>query len=224
MTTVVCSGYPFVVTPVSGFNGNIIPAGTTFRWSVPSYTGSLTGGVSASGQLDVNGRLTNTGNTTQTATYIVTPSTSSCNNSSSFTVTVTVTPTAVINQITTVICSGLTFTVTPTHNTNGNIALGTKYRWGVPSVSGSLTGGESAENHSNISGKLTNPSITSEQTATYTVIPTTGNCEGRPFTFIVKVSVNSTITDMSTVTCTGVPIRCFTNARSKWYCAFKYYL
>ncbi|MFN9998766.1 MAG: PKD-like domain-containing protein, partial [bacterium] len=173
MTTVVCSGYPFVVTPVSGFNGNIIPEGTTYRWSVPSYSGSLTGGVSASGQLDINGRLNNIGNTTQTATYIVSPSTASCNNSPSFTVTVTVTPTAVINQITTVICSSLTFMVTPTHNVNGNVAPGTLYRWDVPSMSGSLTGGQSGENSLNIFGTLINPSITVEETATYTVIPTT---------------------------------------------------
>jgi gliding motility-associated-like protein len=205
ITTVVCSGYPFVVTPVSGFNGNIIPAGTTYRWNVPTYSGSLTGGVSASGQLDVNGKLTNTGNTTQTATYIVTPSTASCNNSTSFTVTVTVTPTAVINQITTVICSGLTFMVTPTHNTNGNIAPGTLYRWSVPTMSGSLTGGESGENVTNISGTLFNPSITTEETATYIVTPTSGNCEGRPFTLVVRVSVNSLISEMSTITCTGVP-------------------
>ncbi|MCA6490886.1 MAG: hypothetical protein IM551_12720, partial [Chitinophagaceae bacterium] len=205
MTTVVCSGYPFVVTPVSGNNGNIIPIGTTYRWSVPSYSGSLTGGVSASGQLDINGSLTNIGNTTQTATYIVTPSTASCNNSPSFTVTVTVTPTAVINQITTVICSGLTFMVTPNHNVNGNVAPGTEYRWGVPTMSGSLTGGQSGENSLNIFGTLINPSITVEETATYTVIPTTGDCEGRPFTLVVRVSVNSMITEMSTVICTGVP-------------------
>ncbi|MFO0452443.1 MAG: PKD-like domain-containing protein, partial [Pseudomonadota bacterium] len=205
MTTVVCSGYPFVVTPVSGVNGNIIPAGTTYRWGVPSYSGSLTGGVSASGQLDVNGRLTNIGNTTQTATYIVTPSTSSCNNSPSFTVTVTITPTAVINQITTVICSSLTFMVTPTHNVNGNIAPGTLYRWDVPTMSGSLSGGQSGENSLNIFGTLVNPSITNEETATYIVTPTTGNCEGRPFTLVVRVSVNSMINEMSTVTCTGIP-------------------
>ncbi|MCA6482423.1 MAG: hypothetical protein IM540_05130, partial [Chitinophagaceae bacterium] len=205
MTTVVCSGYPFVVTPVSGINGNIIPIGTTYRWSVPSYSGSLTGGVSASGQLDINGSLTNIGNTTQTATYIVTPSTASCNNSPSFTVTVTVTPTAVINQITTVICSGLTFMVTPNHNVNGNVAPGTEYRWGVPTMSGSLTGGQSGENSLNIFGTLINPSITVEETATYTVIPTTGDCEGRPFTLVVRVSVNSMITEMSTVICTGIP-------------------
>jgi gliding motility-associated-like protein len=205
LSAVICSGNSFTLTPVHGVNGNIIPVGTTYKWNVPTYTGSLTGGTSATTQLDINGKLSNLSNIVQTAVYAVFPTTPSCLNLSSFTVTITVRPIPVISQLTTVICSGISFTVTPTNNVNGSIVpAGTLYDWNVPIVTGSLTGGQSGANATNISGTLINPSIIAQQSASYSVVPRTGDCVGGSFTLVVQVSVNSTINDMSTVICSGL--------------------
>jgi len=59
MTTSVCSGAGFTVTPVNSTNG-IVPAGTTYSWPVPSGAG-FSGGASGSGASNISGTLTNNG-------------------------------------------------------------------------------------------------------------------------------------------------------------------
>ena len=139
MSTVTCSGTPFVLTPTNGTDG-IVPAGTLYRWNMPTYTATMTGGQTAANQSSVFGTLRNTVNTFQTATYIVTPSISNCGDGLPFTVTVTIPPTPEITVITTVTCSGVPFVVTPTNITNGIVPAGTLYSWTVPSFTGSVTG------------------------------------------------------------------------------------
>ena len=79
-TTSATSGVPFAFTPAGA------PAGTTYTWTPPSYTGTVAGGTAqAAAQTDINGTLTGTG----TATYTVTPTLGSCSGAP-FTVTVTV--------------------------------------------------------------------------------------------------------------------------------------
>ncbi len=91
MTTTVCSGVGFTVTPANGTNG-VVPAGSTYSWGVPAVTGGLTGGAASIGTpTSISGTLTNQTNTAQTATYTVTPTSGSCSGST-FTVTVTVSP------------------------------------------------------------------------------------------------------------------------------------
>ena len=105
---------------------------------------------------------------------------------------VTVNPKPVINPITApAICSGGTFTVTPTQPANGTVPAGTTYTWTVPTVTGGLTGGVAGAG-SNITGTLINLTG-SVQTATYTVTPTSGvGCVGSDFT--VTVAVNPILT------------------------------
>jgi len=118
MSAVTCSGVLFRVTPTNVTNG-IVPIGTTYRWNMPTFTATMTGGASAAaGQTSVFGTLRNTQNTVQTATYIVTPSIANCGDGAPFTVTVTVPPTAEITTMTTVTCSGVPFVVTPSNPTN----------------------------------------------------------------------------------------------------------
>ena len=84
-----CNGAAFSVTPVNGTNG-IVPFGTTYSWSAPAVTVGLTGGAASIGsQSSINGTLNNPTNTTQTASYTVTPASGSCIGSP-FAVTVTV--------------------------------------------------------------------------------------------------------------------------------------
>ena len=200
MTTAVCSGTGFTVTPVNGTNG-IVPSGTTYSWPAPSGSG-FTGGASGSNASSITGTLTNTTNTTQTATYTVTPTAGSCTGST-FTVTVTLNPTPVISVMTTTVCSGTGFTVTPVNGTNGIVPSGTTYSWPAPSGSG-FTGGASGSNASSITGTLTNTTNTT-QTATYTVTPTAGSCTGSTFTVTVTLNPTPTVTNtpLSQTICSG---------------------
>jgi hypothetical protein len=89
-----CSGVGFTVTLVNGTNG-VVPAGTTYSWSLPVVTGGLSGGATGSGATTITGNLVNATNTIQTATYTVTPKTGTCTGTP-FTVTVSVNPTPTI--------------------------------------------------------------------------------------------------------------------------------
>ena len=87
-TASIISGGTFTVTPAS------VPAGTTYTWTAPTYTGGVTGGsAQATPQPDISGTLTIPSGT-GTATYTVTPASGTCIGAT-FTVTVTVTSTCV---------------------------------------------------------------------------------------------------------------------------------
>jgi hypothetical protein len=207
MSTVVCSGVTFEVSPKDGFIGNIVPADTRYSWTNPTYSATMTGGDSGTNLQFISGKLFNMTNVVRTATYIVVPkaTTGSCEGGS-FTLTVFVNPTPVFNTLTTVTCSGVTFEVSPKVGFDGNIVpADTRYSWEVPSYSGTITGGASASSATFISGKLSNKTNVL-QSATYNVTPLalTGSCKGSAFSLIVNVNPTPEITEMSTVTCSGV--------------------
>jgi PKD-like domain/IPT/TIG domain len=203
MSTVTCSGVQFSITPTNNVNG-IIPFGTTYRWNMPTYTATITGGASAVGQSNMFGSLRNTQNTTQTATYIVTPNIANCGDGAPFTVTVMLPPTPEINTITTVTCSGVTFMVTPTNGTNGIVPVSTVYSWNAPTFSGTVTGGASATyNPGMVFGTLSNRTNT-VQTVTYRVVPVSGSCTGSMFTLIVTLNPMPEVAAITRVTCSGV--------------------
>jgi hypothetical protein len=173
MSTPVCSEDTFTVTPVTGTNG-IVPASTSYAWSVPSVTGGITGGAVGSGN-NITGTLFNSTNTVQTATYTVIPTSGLCAGNS-FTVAVTVSPRPAMTSIAQTVCSDDSFLVTPIDGTNGVVPIGTTYAWIAPVVTGEITGGV-AGSGTNITGSLINLTNTI-QTATYTVTPTSGLCVG----------------------------------------------
>jgi len=185
INTNICSGNAFSVTPQT--TGNTLPTGTTYSWGIPTVTGGITGGASGNNVALISGTLTNTTNTTQTATYTVTPTANGCNGPT-FDVVVTVNSKPVIANKSLTVCSGINFTVNLTEPGN-IIPANSTYTWGVPTVTGSLAGGVSGNNLSTISGNLTNTTNTN-QTATYIVTPTsgsTGNCPGNSFTITITV-------------------------------------
>ncbi|MFN9998537.1 MAG: PKD-like domain-containing protein, partial [bacterium] len=203
MSTVTCSGVMFNVTPVNDRDG-IVPIGTKYKWGVPTYQGTITGGQSNSNQSGIFGLLRNRTNVTRTATYIVTPSIGNCGEGTPFTLTVTIPPTPEIVPMSVTVCSGLPFAVTPTDVTNGIVPNPTFYRWGIPTYSGTMTGGVSAENvATTISGLLLNRTNVL-RTATYEVIPNAGACEGKMFTVTVFVNPTPEVRAMSTTVCSGV--------------------
>ncbi len=183
LTAVTCSGVTFSITPVNDDVNNVVPAGTTYSWSLPTNAG-FTGGATAMGASNISGTLINTTNTSVTATYIVTPLSGSATGAA-FTVTVTVKPVATITVMSATICSGTAFALTPVNGTNGIVPAGTTYSWLAPAGTG-FTGGASATGAAGISGTPVN-TTTSAVTATYTVTPLSGFCAGLPFTVTVLI-------------------------------------
>ena len=117
---------------------------------------------------------------TTTITYV---NSNGCSTSVLFTVSST---TINISNITTTVCSGNLFTVSPTNGTNGAVPAGTTYTWSAPSGS-NVTGGAAGSGASTINGTLTLSSVSST-TAVYTVTPSLGSCSGNTFTVTVNLS------------------------------------
>ncbi|MEI6823228.1 MAG: PKD-like domain-containing protein, partial [Bacteroidota bacterium] len=180
----VCSGSTFTVTPNNLANG-IVPAGTTYSWGYPVVGPAMTGGAAGTNTTSISGTLVNATTIAQIATYTVTPKSGSCVGSS-FTVTVTVNPIPAITNMSAIVCSGSTFTVTPTDVTSGVIPTGTTYSWVAPNLPSGL-GGAAAGNGTTITGSLIN-STNSPLNAIYTVIPSAGGCVGSPFTVTITVN------------------------------------
>jgi len=197
LDTLACSEETFSVTPQNGADG-IVPAGTTYSWPIPNMSDGMTGGSPGSGALSISGTLTNPSDTAQTATYTVTPSVGGCAGEP-FDVVVTVYPKPAINPMRDTICSGGDFDLTPTDGINGSIPPGTSYSWLAPSVTG-ITGTTAGNNEASISDTLFN-STTTVKTVTYTVTPTSGDCDGNNFSVIILVNPQFSVNDMSATVC-----------------------
>jgi hypothetical protein len=91
-----------------------------------------------------------------------------------------------VDNMTATSCSGAQFTVSPVNGVNGSVPQGITFSWSAPMVTGAMTGGASGIGASNISGSLTNTSALN-QTATYTVTPTSGSCQGANFTVTLTI-------------------------------------
>ncbi|MFM9004117.1 MAG: PKD-like domain-containing protein, partial [Flavobacteriales bacterium] len=106
MSASVCSGSAFTVTPANGTNGSVL-AGTHYIWSAPTGAGYTGGSAQSVGQVNISQTLSTTENTTQTATYQVTPLLSNCSGPA-FSVSVSVAPQPAAGTITggQSICSG----------------------------------------------------------------------------------------------------------------------
>ncbi|BFM45348.1 hypothetical protein CFS9_39890 [Flavobacterium sp. CFS9] len=196
----ICSGDTFTVTPVNGTNGTV-PAGTTYSWAAPSVAG-ISGTAAGSNAANISGTLTNSTNAPINVVYTVTPTSGTCTGST-FTVTVTVNPKPALTNITAPsICSGGSFSVTPTNGTNGTVPSGTTYSWTAPSVAG-ISGTAAGSNAANINGTLTN-STNAPINVVYTVTPTSGTCTGSTFTVTVTVNPKPAITNITAASiCSG---------------------
>ena len=203
------------VTPTVGSQGPVLPANPTIcqgsaltqytvtaASSATSYTWSVTGTGNTIAGTGTTGSVTWAQAFSGTATVSVIAN--GCNGPSAATsTTVTVSPNSVINAMTAATCSGTAFSKTPVNVTDGIVVANTYYTWGVPSVTGSMTGGTSGINASSISGTLNNPTNTA-QTATYTVTPSTGSCTGQTFTLTVTVNPKPTLPAQTVTTCSGI--------------------
>jgi gliding motility-associated-like protein len=175
----ICSGGTFTVTPANGTDG-VIPANTTYTWTAPAAVPGITGLASGTNQNNISGTLTNTTNTAITVPYTVTPKSGNCTGQS-FTVNITVQPVPTVGNITSqTLCNGsqtnaITFTGT---------AAGTVYNW----TNNNTSIGLAASGSGNIDAFLAINNSSSPVTATITVTPSIGTCNGPATTFTITVN------------------------------------
>ena len=204
-----CNSQPFTVPLANGSGGDVIPTGTTYSWSAPQVTGNMTGGQSGSGG-SVTGTLINATNQPQTATYIVTPTYSNGGTAcagGTFTVTVTVNPGPAIGNYSTSICSGESYSLTPTNGlptASTIVPDNTTYTWSAPSVtgiSGTIAGTSSTSFSSGTLLNATNAPIN----VVYSLTPTSplGPCTGGIFTVTVTVNPRPVIGTQTQTICSG---------------------
>lgn len=194
----VCSATAFSYTP-----GNV-PTGTTYTWGVPVIgpVNSLTGGSSQSiNQALISQTLSSSNYVTDTAAYIVLPSTNGCAGNS-FKITVLVKPVPVVANVRDTICTGSTFSVVPP----SIVPLNTTYTWTAPTSVpfGSVVGGSpQATGVPVISQTLFNSSPAIAQMV-YTVTPSTAGCAGNSFTLVETVGIAlAPIANQTATICSG---------------------
>jgi stress response protein SCP2 len=166
---IVCQGQNSVVYKVP-----IVTNTTSYTWTLPtgvSGTSIVDSVVVNYGTSAVSGNMTVKGN-------------NSCGSGTVSTKAITVNPLPVVGNQTSSIISGSAFTITPT-----GVPTATTYTWSAPVYTNGVSGGSAqATGQLSISQILTIPAGTG--TATYTVTPKSGSCNGNTFTVIVTV-VNS---------------------------------
>jgi len=180
-------------------------SGITLNWTaqIPrGITGVTTSGTNA---IPVQ-TLVNTTNTPIVVTYKATATYSAgitCIGSE-YTYTITVKPLPYNSgSIPATICSGFTFTISPTNGSGNIIPFATTYSWGLPIVTGGITGGISGINQTSIGGTLLNPTNT-PQTATYSVSPSSNGCSGQAFDVIITINPKPIVNPISDqVLCNG---------------------
>jgi hypothetical protein len=130
ITNTICSNSSFLVTPQDG-SGNIVPAGTTYTWTVTPNTNVEGESNQPAPQSSIGQLLINITNTVQTVEYTVTPIFASSCSGGTFKVTVTVNPTPEIENQVAAICSGDAFNVSPANGGANIVPANTTYTWTV---------------------------------------------------------------------------------------------
>ena len=188
LTQIICSTTNATFTPTSGV------AGSTFAWTATSSSVSVTG-FSPAGTGNINETLTNSGTTSETVTYVVTPTgpgPSFCPGTpSSFVVTVDPIPNITNAVLTQSFCSGTAAFFSPVAD-----VVGSSFSWTATSSAGTITG-FSASGTGNINEVITN-SGAAQGTVTYVVTPTgppSSSCVGSPVNFVVTVDPAPSVTN-----------------------------
>ncbi|MDG1037039.1 MAG: hypothetical protein P8O87_09400, partial [Crocinitomicaceae bacterium] len=194
-TQTICSAGSFTVTPTntntnanSPFDGDLVPANTTYSWSAPTVSG-ITGLASGSSANSISGTLTNTTNAAIDVTYTVTPTSGENCAGSTFDVVVTVNPVPSVVAQTAAVCTGVAFSVAPANGSGNIVPAGTTYDWSAPSAITGISGLSSGTAETTIGGTLSN-STSAPIDVVYSVTPTSGSCVGSAFN--VTVTVNPT--------------------------------
>jgi hypothetical protein len=198
LSQTVCTG-----TPIS--NIAITASGGSITWTRNNII-NLTGIAASGSGSPIAGTLNNVTASQQTTIFTATATNGICSNFTTATVTVNIKP-SVTNQLAT-ICSGTSFSITPTDGGGNVVPPGTTYTWTAPVSNpvGAITGGSAqGTGQASISQTLSN-TTNSPATLTYSVTPTSsgaGSCSGTPFQVIVTVNPKPVVTNQSTSVCSG---------------------
>ena len=184
---VICSGESFLVQPTNSPPGNIVPAGTTYTWTVAANNdvqGELAQTVP---QSSISQALTNDSFVDQILFYEVTPSTNGCDGNP-FTVTVTVKPEPTISILTNdtqLGCSGDTFGAVTFDSTVAN----TTYQWELQNTTVPLlVSGYPTNGNGDFPSLVLENGLTMAFTLIYEVTPTAAGCEGPPLVFEITIN------------------------------------
>ncbi|MGO4904395.1 PKD-like domain-containing protein [Flavobacterium sp. W20_MBD1_R3] len=180
---IICSGSSSVAVNLTS------TAGTNFTWTADLPAGIT--GISPNGTSTIPSQtLINSTNLPVVVTYLATAESTgslSCQGITyPYTITVNPVPAITTEQAQT-ICSNTAFSIIPLNGGDNIVPVGTTYSWVTPVISGGISGGIAASNQTSINGTLINTTAT-VQTATYTVIPKSGFCNGNPFTVVITVN------------------------------------
>jgi len=130
----ICSGTAFDVSPVNNAPTTIVPVNTTYTWTVSDNSNIDGESNQSTGLSSISQTLTNTTSTVQTVVYTVTPTSGDAGScvGATFTVTVTVNPRPAIENYTAAICSGGSYSFTPSNGSPSSstvVPSGTTYSW-----------------------------------------------------------------------------------------------
>ena len=207
-TANICSGDPFTISPtntVVGGIGNIVPANTTYTWTV-APNANVTGEANeATPQTSISQTLTNTSSTVQTVTYTVTPRSGAAGNcvGETFQVAVTVNPRPAIVNETIAACSNAPITYTATNGGSNIVPVGTRYTWIIKNDNANITGKSAqATAQANFTQTLRNTTNT-QQTIVYELTPSSGTCIGSSFDLTVRVNPTPEIAAKTTAICSA---------------------
>jgi hypothetical protein len=101
-------------------------------------------------------------------------------------VTVNITPIININYSED-ICSGDTAIITPLDGGGNIVPVGTTFSWGLPTISGGITGATSESGQSSFNQTLVN-TTNIPQTAAYNITASNGSCAASTFTIVITVN------------------------------------
>jgi gliding motility-associated-like protein len=198
----ICSGQTFNAVILNNPPGIIVPAATSYTWPTPTSTGpnAISGGsAQLIGSSFISQTLVNSTISTQTLTYIVTPTTGSCSGPN-FRVIVTVNPQPNIAPKKEIVCSGTAFSIVPS-----DAPIGTLYTWTIPTVEapGNISGAIAQTSPvSTISQLLTNNKNYPAK-VTYNVSPSSGSCGGSGFSVEIIVNPKPFIPTLKDTICNG---------------------
>jgi uncharacterized protein (TIGR02145 family) len=173
-------------------------AGSTFSWTVSASSLNVTGFSAGAGN-QISQTLSNSGNTTETVTYAVTPAANGCVGiSSNVMITVYPTPQVTTSPLSQTICTQNTATV----NLTATVA-GTTFTWTCTASSPNLSG-FAPGNGNLISQVLANSGFTIE-TVTYHITPAANGCSGPVANYIVTVNPKPDVSNspMSSQACSA---------------------
>ncbi|NCD70840.1 PKD-like domain-containing protein [Mucilaginibacter agri] len=176
-TASVCSGSALSYT----ITADHTPA--TFTWTASATTGSPTGFTTSGTSSSITDVLVNAGTTNAVVTYKITPTYNGCPGPV-FTLNVTVNPLPTITATSPTICNVQQANIALTSTVSG-----TSYKWTSVAQAG-VTGNTQQSSKvtvTSIADILTNSSVTTAKTVTYTITPYNGNCAGTPITATVTV-------------------------------------